>query len=65
MKFSLIIATLNRPDILFDCLLFVSKQTYKDFEVIIIDQSDDDGIKDKLSIFEMDIKYVRTKIRGL
>lgn len=65
MKFSLIIATLNRPDILFDCLLFVSKQTYKDFEVIIIDQSDDDGIKDKLSIFEINIKYVRTKIRGL
>lgn len=41
MYFSLIIGTLNRSNILKICLNKIEKQTFRDFEVIIIDQSKD------------------------
>ena len=41
MKFSLIIGTLNRLQALKGCLQSINRQTYQDFEIIIIDQSDD------------------------
>lgn len=40
MKLSLIIATLNRPKELQRCLNSIAQQQYKNFEIIVIDQSD-------------------------
>ncbi|MDR2717112.1 MAG: glycosyltransferase family 2 protein [Treponema sp.] len=67
MKFSLIMATLGRTDeiiILLDSLL---SQSYKNFELIIIDQNDDDQVekvcdqyKDKLNLH-----YYRCDKKGL
>lgn len=40
MKFSIIIATLDRPDCLKNCIDSIFNQKYKNYEIIIIDQSD-------------------------
>ena len=44
MKFSLIIATLGREKELYDLFESLDKQTYKNFEVIVIDQNKDDRV---------------------
>ena len=65
--FSNIIGTLNRPDCLDSCLGSLEKQSYKNFEVVIIDQSDDDLstlVAEKYSR-TMTIKYRKVKFRGL
>lgn len=57
MKFSVIIPTFNRADLLKVCLDALVKQTYKDFEVIVCDDGSTDNsseivdsFKDKLEI---------------
>lgn len=50
MKFSLVLATINRTDELDRFFMHLSRQTYRDFEVIVVDQNPDDrltGILDK------------------
>ena len=42
MLISLLIGTMNRPDYLAYCLESLQKQTYREFEVIIVDQSKND-----------------------
>jgi len=46
---SVIIITRNRPKILADCLDNLAKQTYVDFETIVIDSSDNYATRDLLS----------------
>lgn len=66
IKFSLLIGTLNRPEILLICLNKLKKQTYKNFEVIIIDQSDNDKTEQIVKAFSgIDIKYKKVDFRGL
>lgn len=43
MKFSIIIPTYNRKNLLIKCLNELEKQTYDDFEVIVIDDGSTDG----------------------
>ncbi|MBP7497492.1 MAG: glycosyltransferase [Bacteroidales bacterium] len=45
MFFSIIIPLFNRPDELEECLESISKQEYKDFEVILVDGSPDEILK--------------------
>lgn len=67
MKFSIIIATLNRleePLLMLDSLI---NQSLKDFEVILIDQNDKELItEDKLNRYKsiFDLKRIKTNTRG-
>ena len=67
MKFSLILATLNRPEFVKECLNSLDKQSFKDFEVIVIDQSDDNKTRDIImeNNFSINLKYEKVKIKGL
>ncbi|EJT5929206.1 TPA: glycosyltransferase family 2 protein [Clostridium perfringens] len=66
MKFSLIIATLGREKELYDLFESLDKQTYKNFEVIVIDQNKDDRVFKCVQKYMkiLDIKYKKSLIRG-
>ena len=66
MRFSLIIGTLNRADTLGSCLESLLKQSFTDYEIIIIDQSNDD-LTEKLvdSLHSEKIIYKRVSFKGL
>ena len=58
MRFSIVIPTLNRDDVIFLMLDSLCNQTFSDFEVIIVDQND------KLQLDESIYKYSdRLKIK--
>ena len=64
--FSLLIGTLNRSGLIEYCLESLRNQTYKDFEVIIIDQSEDDLTEKALEDFrDLTIIYERVSFKGL
>ena len=66
MKFSLIIGTLNRLSSLKNCIDSLRKQTFRDFDIIIIDQSDDDQTEKYVeSIDDLNIVYKHVDYRGL
>ncbi len=63
MKFSLILATVNRDKEVKEFLTSLSQQIYTNFEVIIVDQNDDNRILKILPAFKnLDIKYVKSEI---
>ena len=58
MKFSLIMATLGRfEDVGLFCEV-LSKQTYKDFELIVVDQNPDERLTEILAPFENDFPLI-------
>ena len=61
---SIIIPTLNRYKYLHEALLSLENQTYKKFEVIIVDQSDNFN-KDFYNNYELDIKLIYQKNKAL
>jgi glycosyltransferase involved in cell wall biosynthesis len=68
LKFSLIVPTINRDKELERLLISLIAQTYKNYELIIIDQNDDDRIE-KLILkyeqkFHFGIKHIKTTIKG-
>lgn len=66
VDFSLILATLNRPDCVELCLKSLEKQTFKNFEVIIVDQSENN--ETERIIFQnsqLKLKYYKVNFRGL
>ena len=66
MFFSLIIGTLNRSDCIGYCFESLRNQTYKDFEIIVIDQSENDLTEKLLESFcDMTIVYKRVTFKGL
>lgn len=66
MQFSLILPTLNRPNLLKYCLKSLLNQSFNEFEIIIIDQSDNDETKQLVSeIDDSRILYKRVGFRGL
>ncbi len=66
MFFSLIIGTLNRSDCIKYCLESLKNQIYRDFEVIIVDQSKDDLTEKALEDFrDLTIVYERVTFKGL
>ena len=66
MKFSIILATLNRSKEIRACLLSFSSQEYRDFEIIIIDQSDDELTHNVIEDFkDLSIQYYHVNFKGL
>jgi GT2 family glycosyltransferase len=66
MKISVLIPTYNRKDWLLKTLVCISKQTYRDFEVIIVDASaSEDQLGDSdLVAFKFTIHYIRYGVAG-
>lgn len=67
MKFSLIMCTIGRVDVLINSIGSIIAQTYKDFELIIVDQNKDDSVSLVLNKFANDerIVHIRSEISGL
>ena len=65
MKFTLILATLNRYDELIPLLNSLKNQTYKNFELIIIDQNNNDKIKLLTNSYKFNMKIIKSKTKGL
>lgn len=62
-KVSVIIPTHNRAEFLRSAIASVLKQTYQDFEVIVVDDASDEACHDVLSYFgENRIKYIRHEV---
>lgn len=65
-KISLIMATINRKIEVEKMLISLEKQTYKNFEVIIIDQNKENFLEDVIKNFLcLDIKHIRINKKGL
>lgn len=67
MLFSLIVATLNRTKELEELFHSLTKQEYKHFEVIVIDQNNHNMVEDICINFstKINIQYFKVKFRGL
>lgn len=67
MKFSLVMATLNRRDEVDVFIQGLLAQTYKNFELLIIDQNEDNRVYDIYCGYKdlIDIRYFRGTRRGL
>lgn len=67
MKFTLILATLGRSDEVRRMLESLKRQSYQDFEVVLIDQNSDNRVfklyKEYCDSFQ--INYIRTQEKGL
>lgn len=67
MKFTLILATLGRSDEVRRMLESLKRQSYQDFEVVLIDQNSDNRVfklyKEYCDSFHID--YIRTQEKGL
>lgn len=58
-KLSIVIPHLKGVDILRDCLQSVSSSTFKDFEVILVDNGSDDGSREMVSDQFPDVHQIR------
>lgn len=56
-KVSICIPTYNRKDYLRETLASVFAQTYKDYEVVIVDDGSTDGTEDMLEDADYDVRY--------
>jgi glycosyltransferase involved in cell wall biosynthesis len=65
--FSLICATINRFDEMDNLLLSLTKQTFKNFEIIIVDQNEDKKLENIINLYNecIDIIYVKSPRKGL
>ncbi len=64
VKFSIIIPSLNNKDFLKNCLDSILKQTYKNYEIIVMDGGSTDGTKKLLAKYKKKIRYFIEKDRG-
>jgi len=64
--FSVVIPTYNRKKSLIETLKAFSRQTFKDFEVVIIDDGSSDGTKEAIdkSNFSFKIRYFLQENKG-
>jgi len=62
---SIIIPTYNRAGLISECIESVLRQTYKDFEIIVVDDGSDDNTEDILKVFKDTIKYIRQENAGV
>ena len=67
MKFSLILCTLNRTREVDSFLKSLQQQTYKNFEVVIVDQNKDRRVYEIIQKYKnkLNIKYIHNKQTGL
>lgn len=66
LTFSIGVSTFNRNDDLSRCLVSLSKQTYSNFDVVVVNGGDYDGVKQVTENFKsLRIKIVKQEKRGL
>lgn len=67
MLISLIMPTLNRYDDIYLLMDSLENQTYKNFELIVVDQNDNSKVKEIVDkyIDKLDIKYIKSSKKGL
>lgn len=67
MLVSLIMPTLNRFDDIYIFMDSLLEQTYKNFELIVVDQNDNDKVKEIVDKYvdRLDIKYIKSNKKGL
>ncbi len=59
MRFSVVIATYNRKDLLRRCLMAVTRQDYPDYEVIVVDDGSTDGTEEMVQREFPQVRYIR------
>jgi glycosyltransferase involved in cell wall biosynthesis len=65
MKFSLVMATLGRYNEVALFLDSLSNQSYNNFELIIVDQNDDDKIEKLCLSYPINIRVIKSNVKGL
>lgn len=63
-KVSVVLPTYNNASYIGEALASVFRQTYKDYEVVVIDDGSTDGTREKLKPFLSSIKYIYQENRG-
>lgn len=64
MKISIIIPTYNEENVIEECLKSLSKQSLKDFEVILVDDGSSDSTLSKVKILTSSLNYHLKVIQG-
>ena len=60
-KVTAVVVTYNRKDMLVQCIDAISKQTYKDLDILIVDNASTDGTKETvLQLNIPNLKYINT-----
>ena len=65
MKVSVVIPTYNRADLIVEALESVFRQTFRDFEVIVVDDGSTDHTEEAMRAYAGRIRYVRQANRGV
>ncbi|MCD7779061.1 MAG: glycosyltransferase, partial [Candidatus Gastranaerophilales bacterium] len=65
-KVSFIVITHNFSDFICDCLNSIKNQTYKNFEIIVVDDVSKDATREKISNYlksnsKLDITFIKTE----
>jgi glycosyltransferase involved in cell wall biosynthesis len=65
-KVSVVVPTYNRKDLLSETIESVLRQTYKDYEILVVDDGSDDGTAEMIQAkFDQAVRYLRLPHRGL
>ncbi|HUL44611.1 MAG TPA: glycosyltransferase [Bacteroidota bacterium] len=55
---SVVVPTYNRRELLAKCLAAIRAQSYRNLEIIVVDDGSTDGTKDSLEMYGRDIRYI-------
>lgn len=62
---SVVIPTYNRASLISECIESVLRQTYKDFEIIVVDDGSNDNTEEVAKVFKDTIKYIKQENAGV
>lgn len=65
MKVSVVIPTYNRSRLLLEAIDSVLNQTYRDFEIIVVDDGSTDDTEQKISRYFADVVYIKQRNAGV